>query len=97
MAVTFPLTVSDVNAEFCLFPSGGDELVINGLQDVYIVDVILSAAGTDTSQLEFYFGGMAQGTKLLNATSVATTVNRPFQLAPLRLPAGQSIKIKQLT
>jgi hypothetical protein len=93
----FPLTASDVNAEFGLFPSGSSEVVLSGSADVYIVDMILSAAGTDTSQLEFYINGMAEGTKLLNATSIATTVVRPFQSAPLRIPKGATIKIKQLT
>lgn len=93
----FPLTVSDVNGEFALFPSGSSEVVLNGNSDVYIIDMILSAAGTDTSQLEFFVGGMATGTKLLNATSIATTVNRPFQFAPQRIGKGQSLKIKQLT
>jgi hypothetical protein len=93
----FPLTVSDVNGEFCLFPSGASEVVLNGSNDVYITDMILSAAGVDTSQLEFFINGMAEGTKLLGATSIATTVARPFQMAPLRIPRGSMIKIKQLT
>jgi len=93
----FPLTASDVNGEFWLFPSGSSEVTLNGSEDVYIVDAILSAAGTDTSQAEFYLNGMAEGTKLLNATSIATTVVRPFQSAPFRVPKGATLKIKQLT
>lgn len=93
----FPLTASDVNAEFALFPSGSSEVVLSGGADVYLVDMILSAAGTDTSQLELYVNGMAEGTKVLNATSIATTVQRPLNLAPLRIPRGATIKWKQLT
>jgi len=93
----FPLTCSDVDAEFALFPSGSSEVVLNGSSDVFIKDLILSAAGTDTSQLELYVNGMAQGTKILNATSIATTVQRPLQSSPLRIPAGATIKWKQLT
>lgn len=93
----FPLTASDVNAEFALFPSGSSEMVLNGSQDVYIVDMILSAAGTDTSQMDLYVNGMLEGTKILNATSIGTIVNRPFSLAPVRIPKGVSIKWKQLT
>jgi len=92
----FPLTASDVNAEYAIFPSGSSEVVLNQ-GDVYLVDIILSAAGTDTSQLEFYVGGMATGTKVLNATSLATTIVRPLQQAPERVPGGQSVRIKQLT
>ena len=93
----FPMTVSDVNGEFCLFPSGASEIVLNGRADVYVTDMILSAAGIDTSQIEVYVNGMAEGTKLLGATSIATTVMRPFQQAPLRIPAGSMVKFKQLT
>lgn len=93
----FPITASDVNAEFWLFPSGSSEITLNGSEDVYIVDTIYSAAGTDTSQVEFYINGMAEGTKILNATSLATTVVRPFQNAPLRVPKGATFKAKQLT
>jgi len=93
----FPLTASDVNAEFWLFPSGSSEITLNGSEDVYIVDTILSAAGTDTTQSEFYINGMAEGTKLLNATSIATTIMRPFASAPLRVPKGATFKVKQLS
>lgn len=91
------LTASDVNAAFWLWPSGSSETVVHGQQDSYLVDTILSAAGTDTSQSEFYLNGAATGTKLLNATSLATTVGRPFQNAPLRIPAGAQLRVTQLT
>lgn len=93
----FPLTASDVNAEFWLFPSGSSEVTLNGSEDVYIVDAILSAAGTDTTQVEFYINGLAEGTKILNATSLATTIVRPLSQAPLRVPKGATFKAKQLT
>jgi len=92
----FPLTCTDVANAFAIFPSGGSEVVLNGESDVFIVDMVLSAAGVDTTQLEFYVNGMAEGTILLDATSIATTVSRPFQSAPLRIPRGATIKIKQL-
>jgi len=92
----FPLTASDVAGEFLIFPSGSSEVVLNGEADVYIRDVVLSSAGVDTSTLEFFINGMAEGTKLLNATSIATTVSRPFQQSPFRVPRGATIKIKQL-
>lgn len=93
----FPLTASDVNGEYMLFPSGSSEMVLNGVNDVYIVDMILSAAGTDCSNSDLYVNGMAEGTKLLHATSIGTIVNRPLSLAPIRIPKGVSIKWKQNT
>ena len=93
----FPMTASDVNGEFWLFPSGSSEVTLNGSEDVYIVDAILSASGTDTTQTEFYINGLAEGTKILNATSLATTIVRPLSQAPLRVPKGATFKAKQLT
>jgi len=93
----FSLTASDVNAAFWLHPSGASEIPLHGSMDTYIIDCILSAAGTDTSQAEFYIGGQSTGTKLQNATSTGAIVGRPFQAAPLRVPAGQALKVIQLT
>jgi hypothetical protein len=92
-----PLTASDVNAAFWLFPSGSSEMVLHGSQDSYIVDTILSAAGTDTTQTEIYLNGSSTGVKLLNATTLATANSRPFQQAPMRVPAGSLIRFTQLT
>lgn len=93
----FSLTASDVNAAFWLHPSGASEIPLNGTQDVYIVDCIYSAAGTDTTTAEFFISGSSTGVKLLNATSLGTIVTRPFQIAPLRVPAGQALKVTQNT
>jgi len=91
------MTVSDVNGEYWLHPSGASEIALHGTSPVYIVDTILSAAGTDCSQSEFYISGTSTGVKLLHATSLSTAISRPFQQAPLKVPAGQALKIKQLT
>lgn len=93
----FPLTASDVNGEFWIFPSGSSEVTLNGSEDVYVIDAIYSAAGTDTSQVEFYINGIVEGTKILNATSLATTIIRPLAQSPLRIPKGATFKAKQLT
>jgi hypothetical protein len=93
----FPLTVSDVNGEFALHPSGASEIVLSGEADVYVVDMILSAAGVDTSQLELFVNGQAEGTKILDATSIGTIVGRPLQQAPIRIQKGSMVKWKQLT
>lgn len=92
-----PLTSSDVNAAFWLFPSGSSEMVLHGSQDAYIVDTILSAAGTDTTQVEIFLNGSSTGVKLLTATSLATGLSRPFQQAPMKIPAGSLVRFTQLT
>lgn len=92
----FSLTASDVAAAFWLFASGSNEMVLNGTQNVYIVDTILSSAGVDTTQSEFYIGGVSTGFKLQNATSLGTIYNRPLQLAPICVPAGLPLKVTQL-
>lgn len=94
--IPYSLTASDVAAAQWLFASGQGSNVMSGSQDVYIVDAILSAAGTDTTQSEFFIGGVSTGFKLQNATSLATTITRPFQLAPLRVPKGMALQVNQL-
>jgi len=89
------LTASDVAGASWLHPSGASEVVLHGTRDVYIIDTILSAAGTDTSQSVFYLNGAQTGTTLLNAASITTCVNRPFQLAPFKVPAGSMLKVIQ--
>lgn len=93
----FSLTASDVNGEYWLHPSGANELVLNGSYDVYIIDTILSAGGTDTTQSEFFINGTSTGFKLLNSTSITTVITRPLQQAPFVVPKGSMLKVKQLT
>lgn len=92
-----PLTASDVNAAAWVFPSAGTEMVVNGKADVYIVDVIYSAAGTDTTSVDIFLNGVFSGTRILNATTLATAVTRPFQSAPFFIPAGTQVKFIQNT
>ena len=92
---SFSLTASDVAAASWLFPSGQSQMSLHGTQDVYIVDTILSAAGTDTTQSEFYIGGVSTGFLLQNATSLATTIVRPLANAPIRVPAGLMLQVIQ--
>jgi hypothetical protein len=93
----FSLTVSDVANAYAIYPDGvTNNAILHGTKDVYIVDMILSAAGTDTTQLELFVSGQSTGFKLLNATSLATTVGRPLQMAPYRIPAGSQVTWKQI-
>lgn len=83
------MAASDVNAAAWTFPDGSTSQVLNANYDCYIVDAILTAAGTDTTNITFNIGGQAQPTKLFTATSLYNaTGGRPFQQAPLRVPKG---------
>jgi len=92
-----PITFSDVDTEFGVFPSGETATVLNGGNDVAIVDLVLSAAGTDTSQMEYFINGVSTGQKTLNATMLSTAIGRAFQQAPLVVPAGSIFRITQQT
>jgi hypothetical protein len=92
----FSLTGSDVANEYLLFDSGSSEVTLAGDADVYLIDVIYSAAGTDTTNDAIYVGGVTDGTKIYRSTSLATTISRPLNIAPTRIPKGTSAKFKQL-
>lgn len=92
-----PLTASDVNAAAWVFPSAGTEMVINGNSDVVIVDAIYSAAGVDTTTVDIFKNGIFSGTRLMNATSLATTVTRPLQTSPVLVERGSMVKFIQNT
>lgn len=91
-----PLTVSDVNAAFALFPSGGSELPLSNLPCV-IADMVYTAAGTDTSQLRVYINGSDTGIRIYNAANLGTVYNRQVQASPIAVPAGALVKFEQLT
>lgn len=91
----FPVTASDVAAAYWLFPSGSADQIFHGMADAYIVDAIYSAAGTDTTNVSFFVQGTNTGTIIYNATSLATTITRPLNIAPFRVPAGQAFKAQQ--
>lgn len=93
---SIPMTASDVNAEFWLFPSGGSELPISQ-HPCTVYDIVYTAAGTDTSQVEIFLNGVSTGRKLFNSANLGTVYNRQSQSAPLQIPAGATVKFKQLT
>lgn len=93
----FNLTGSDVSAEFLLHPSGDSSIILNGKNDVYIVDIIYSAAGTDTVADEVFIGGQTTNYKVYRATSLVTTIDRYLKQAPIKVSAGMQIKFKQVT
>jgi hypothetical protein len=90
-------TVSDVNAAFYIALSGGTELPLSALP-CKIVDIILSAAGTDTSTASIFINGAdSSGVRIVNSANVSTVLGRQFQSAPLAIPAGALVKFTQNT
>lgn len=89
------MTASDVAAASWLFPSGSSAEALHGGTDVFLVDAILSASGTDTTQSEFFVGGSSTGFFLQNANSLGTVIGRPLQNAPIRVPKGLQLQVIQ--
>ena len=90
------LTASDVNAAAWVFPSGGTELAVSAVDSV-ITDLIYSAAGTDTSQVAVYLGGIDTGLRIVNAANTYNTIQRQVATTPITIPAGIPVKLVQLT
>jgi hypothetical protein len=93
---SIPLTASDVNAAYWIFPSGGSELQLSSVPSV-IADVIYSAAGTDTSSVSVYINGIDSGIKLFNAANLGTVYDRQVKTCPIQIPAGALVRFIQNT
>lgn len=91
----FYFTSSDVAGEYWLAPSGASDLTLHGAQDVYIIDVLPSSAAGTTKNIELFIAGASTGIYQPLANLVGTVFQRPFAIAPVRLPAGQQLKIVQ--
>lgn len=89
-------TVSDVNAAQYIFPDGQGVLTLPQTP-CYLKDVILSAAGTDTTTATIYANGKPTGDVVVNAANVATVVSRQFQNAPLGFVPGAQVRFTQVT
>lgn len=91
----FYYTASDVAGEKWLAPSGASDLVLNGSQDVYVIDIMPSVASGTTKNIEVFISGASTGIYQPLANIVGTIYNRPFQNAPVRVPAGQMLTVIQ--
>lgn len=91
-----PFTCTDVANAYAIFPSGSSDLQISGTGVAIVQDIILSAAGTDTSKMDVYVNDRTIGMQLLNAVNLATGVNRQLQAAPLAIRAGARLRLQQL-
>jgi hypothetical protein len=90
------LTASDVNAAAMVFPSGGTEIQLSS-QVCAIADMILSAAGTDTTNTSLFVNGIDTGIRIIHAANLGTTINRQVATNPITIPAGAVVKFVQNT
>lgn len=91
-------TVSDVTAEYYIFQDGSSDLTLPSDQGaVFLTDVLLSAAGTDTSYAIVYANQRETGEQIQNASNLNTNLSRQFMTAPVGFKPGCRIKVKQVT
>jgi hypothetical protein len=90
------LTASDVNAAALVFPSGGTELQLSSLPCI-MKDLVLSAAGTDTTNMSLFVNGVNTGIVLLNAANLYSAQFRQVASSPIQIPAGALVKLVQNT
>ena len=93
---SIPFTASDVTTAAWVFPSAGTELPLSALPCV-IADVVYTAAGVDTSQVQVFVNGIDTGIRIYNSANLGTVYNRQIQSSPISIPAGASVKLIQLT
>jgi len=95
---TYPCTVSDVNTEYYVFPDGNNDVVLPSDRGVlFLADIVLSAAGTDTSQADVYINGKNTGEKILNSANLGTNFSRQLMGSPIGISPAARLRIKQLT
>lgn len=93
----FNLTASDVTTELWLLPSGANISQYTAKGGV-ISDIIVSAAGVDTSQVTVYVNGQTNGYVVYPALNLPTAVGgRQVQTNPIGVPAGAMLQFIQVT
>jgi hypothetical protein len=97
-AFTQRCTVSDVNGEYYVFQDGSTDITLpSDTSAVYLTDIQLSAAGTDTSYAIIYANQRETGEQIQNALCLASNLARQFRDAPPGFKPGTRVKIKQVT
>lgn len=93
----YPCTVSDVDTQYYVFPDGSTDMTLpSGHGVVRLVDVVLSAAGTDTTRGNIYVNQKFTGEQILNAANLGTNFSRQFMGAPIAFAPAARIKIQQI-
>lgn len=88
-------TVSDVNGEYYVFQDGNSFMTFTG--DWVWTDLILSAAGTDTTNAAVYLNGAPTSLQVVNSANVYSVLQRQISSAMPVIPSGATLKIKQAT
>lgn len=77
------------------WPDGSTSTVLNGANDVYMVDFFTATAMSVVVTFTVFVGGVAEGTVIPTATNIGTTIGRQCQQAPVRIPRGASLLVLQ--
>lgn len=91
------ITASDVANAYYIFASGDDfvQLPLDG-SVWYLADIILSAAGTDTTRSLIYANQKLTPEQIANSANLATNVSRQFMGSPIGFRAGTTLKFQQV-
>ena len=90
-------TASDVVAESYIWQDGDDTLNLpSGEGGLLITDLILSAAGTDTTTASIFANQQNTPDIVQNAANLATNVSRQFMGAPIGFKPGARVRMKQV-
>lgn len=92
-------TVSDVNAAYYVHVDGQGQVSLPTDKGSFVVlkDIILSAAGTDTTTASILINGKNTGERVVNATNLASNLTRQFMQTPMRIAAGSTFRLLQNT
>jgi len=92
-----PVTASDVAAGFWLPPSGASDIQLPaGHGAVTLKDVILSAAGVDTTKAQIFVNEKTTGEEVLGSANIGSVYNRQYMSSPITFAAGSRIRFKQV-
>ena len=85
----------DVANDYIQWYSNGQLDFVIVQQDCWITDIVLSAAGVDTAQLQLFINGHDTNIRFLGAGIIVTVNNRvPSPYGPIK--AGSMIQLKEL-
>lgn len=94
--ISYPCTVSDVAAANYIAQSGASDIMLPTIYgDAYLVDVQLSAAGTDTTTADIYVNDRNTANTVQNSANLASNLARQFLSAPMRVPPGARVRFTQ--
>jgi len=91
----YPCTVSDVAAANYVFQDASNDTTLPSDTNWRIADVVLSAAGTDTTTADIFVNGKSTGEAVMNAANLATNLSRQFMGAPVGIQAGARLRFIQ--